>query len=306
MSDESATAKQHADESAPATHHQDGEATTSQPQNGEAATPQPQNDEATSESRAQKDSSGEGTEPILTAESLTQRYGAVPVFEDLEVEIEPASVTALIGPNGSGKTTLLRALAKLYRPTSGRVQYHGPSVPRPIGYLPQQPRFRPGFSVRETLSFYARLVSGDREHATETATDALERVGLEAAADRPVEALSGGMTRLLGIAQATIGDPPVVVFDEPASGLDPGMGLRVFDVATDLADAGTAVIVSSHDLELVETHADTVFMLDSGDFVAHGPPNSLYAAHEADSLLEVYRAAISGDADRVRVRGDGE
>ncbi|MFP9190247.1 ABC transporter ATP-binding protein [Natronosalvus vescus] len=242
----------------------------------------------------------EPSEAILEASDIEHAYGSVDVLDGVSLGVPAGEMTALIGPNGSGKTTLLRIMARLLRPSAGRLQYRGPDVARDIGYLPQQPSFRPGFTVRRTLTFYAELVGADAD----VAMTHLEHVGLEAAADRNVEALSGGMTRLLGIAQATIGDPPVVVLDEPASGLDPGMRAHVFDVANELTASGQAVLVSSHDLELVDRHADTVALLDDGGLVQTGAPASIVDELEVTSLLEAYEASVVGEAGTVRVRGE--
>ncbi len=240
-------------------------------------------------------------QPILEATEVAVSYGSVDVLDSVSAAIPRGTVTALIGPNGTGKTTLLCTLAGLAAPTEGTVAYLGPDRPRRIGYLPQRPAFRPGFTVLETLAFYASLVGEDRESARAR----LATVGLEAAPERPVEALSGGMTRLVGIAQATIGDPPVVVLDEPASGLDPGMRARVFEIAGELAAAGTAVLLSSHDLALVEQTADRVLVLDDGRICQRGTPARLRDALGVDSLRGVYEASIAGDLQTVAVRGDG-
>ncbi len=237
---------------------------------------------------------------VLTVEELAHAYGRVDVLESVSFGIEPGEVTAIIGPNGSGKTTLIRAIVGLHEPSAGRVIYRGPAVPRPIGYLQQRPAFRPGQTVGEAIEFYASLVG-------ETDTDAverLERVGLGAAIDRNTEALSGGMTRLVGIAQATVGDPPLVVLDEPASGLDPNMSVRIFEVAGELAAEGAAVLLSSHDLALVERTADRVVLLDDGTVARNGSPAAIRSETGSGSLLEAFETAVSGDAGTVRVRGE--
>ncbi|ELY59313.1 ABC transporter ATP-binding protein [Natronococcus jeotgali] len=237
---------------------------------------------------------------LLNASSVAFAYGDVQVLDDVSVTVPAGDVTALIGPNGAGKTTLLRALAGLHEATGGTVEYLGPDVPRPIGYLPQRPSFRPGFTVVETLEFYASLVGEDREDVL----NRLDRVGLRAAAERRVGALSGGMTRLVGIAQAIIGDPTVVVLDEPASGLDPGMSTRVFDIARDLADRGTAVLLTSHDLAFVERTADQVLLLDDGVVTERGHPEEILDRIGVDTLQEAYEASVTGDLQQVRVRGE--
>lgn len=240
------------------------------------------------------------SETVLVSEQLSQSYGSVSVLSEVSVTIDSGSLTAVVGPNGSGKTTLLKTLAGLLSPAEGAVQYLGPDAEREIGYLPQRPSFRPQFSTLETLEFYTALVDDDPE-------ELLSRVGLRDAADRRVEALSGGMTRLLGLAQATVGNPPVVVLDEPGSGLDPTMRKRTFEVAHELANDGTAVICSSHDLALVEQWADHVIVLDGGSVVDTGSPAELCRAHGAESLWEVFDVTIEKPDDQVAVLGvDGE
>jgi ABC-type multidrug transport system ATPase subunit len=236
-------------------------------------------------------------DPLLRLEGVSKSFGPVDVLSDVSASIASGSVVALIGPNGSGKTTLIRVLVGDLPATSGTVSYEGPDADRPIGYLPQEPTFRPGFTAAETLSFYSSLVDGADP------APLLERVGLKAAADRRVEALSGGMRQLLGIAQATVGDPPLVVLDEPASGLDPNMSANVFETAAEMTDAGTTVLLSSHDLALVEETADSVVVLNRGTVAASGTIEELYASFDADSLRGVLNAVVE-DTGQVAVVGE--
>jgi len=208
------------------------------------------------------------TDTYLDGTDVSRTFGDVTALSDVSIDVSGGHVVALIGPNGSGKTTLLRILVGLLEPTDGEVSYEGPDATRPLGYLPQAPTFRPGFTTRETMAFYARLVDDDPD-------ELLDRVGLGRVPDRRVEALSGGMTRLLGIAQALAGDPPVLALDEPASGLDPGMSQQVFDIVEALAEDGHAVVVTSHDLPLVEGAADRIVVLDRGEVVANDTPAAL-------------------------------
>lgn len=233
---------------------------------------------------------------VLEFDGVDRSFGGIPVLEDISIDLFSGDLTAIIGPNGSGKTTLLRLTAGLLEPTAGTVSAAESQASRTIGYLPQQPDFRPGFTVSETMEFYTALV-GDNPDA------ALARVGLADAKSRRVENLSGGMTRLLGIAQATVGDPPVVVLDEPGSGLDPEMRIRIAEVASELADEGVAVVLSSHDLELVEAWADRVVVLDAGSIAADGSPDQLLTHYDTDDLSAAFLAAVSGPADAVDVAG---
>lgn len=243
-------------------------------------------------------------DPLAELSDVSRTYGGVAVLEGVSLDVRPG-LTAVIGPNGSGKSTLLGVLSGAVEPTDGRARYVGPDAARPIGYLPQRVPFREEFTARETLAFYTRLVDfdadgpEDRTDAHGDAVDpdeALERVGLADAGDRRVGALSGGMRRLLGIAQATVGDPPLVVLDEPASGLDPGMRERAFRTAAHASGHDTAVVVSSHDLELVDEHADRVVILDRGRVAAAGRRDRLCSERGVDDVSGLYRAIVSGDA----------
>ena len=234
--------------------------------------------------------------PILRLDAISKSFGTVEALSDGSASVPSGSVVAVVGPNGSGKTTLIRILVGDLAETSGSVAYEGPEADRPIGYLPQDPTFRPGFTAAETLSFYSSLVDGSEPEPL------LKRVGLAAAADRNVEALSGGMRQLLGIAQATVGDPPLVVLDEPASGLDPNMSANVFQTAAEMAGAGTTVLLSSHDLTLVEETADSVIVLARGTVAASGTVEELRATFDVDSLRGVLNAVVE-DTGQVAVVG---
>ncbi|WP_123624462.1 ABC transporter ATP-binding protein [Halorubrum sp. CSM-61] len=242
------------------------------------------------------------SEAVASLSEVSRTYGGVPVLESVSLAVEPG-LTAVIGPNGSGKSTLLRVLVGATAPTAGEVRHPDAIGAKPIGYLPQRVPFREGFTARETLAFYARLVGDDPDAA-------LDRVGLGDAGDRRVEALSGGMRRLLGIAQAVLGDPSLVVLDEPASGLDPGMRERAFRAAADRADGDTAVVVSSHALDLVDDHADRVVVLRRGGVAAAGPLDRLLDERDAADARELYRVvtgetgALPGDEGEVP-EGDG-
>jgi len=234
--------------------------------------------------------------PFLSTSDLTKSYGDVTAVDAVTVEFPASAVTGLVGPNGSGKTTLLELLLGIQRPTLGSVEYGGPDTVRRFGYLPQRPTFRPGFTVAETADFYAGLVGDDPDRL-------LAEVGLEAVADRPVTGLSGGMTRLLGIAQALAGDPPVVVLDEPASGLDPAMSERIFAVVEDIAAEGRAVVLSSHELPLVERTADRLVVLESGRLRTTGTPEEL-REQTGGPLHETFTSLLAGDTGVVAAGGD--
>jgi ABC-2 type transport system ATP-binding protein len=229
--------------------------------------------------------SDEEGEVILQLENITRSFGDLTVLDGISLSFLSNEVTAVVGPNGSGKTTLLRVIAGVIDADDGRRRVpHGPK--RLIGYLPQDPRFRTQLSVEETLQYYADLLDADVDIEV-----SMERVGLLGVSDRRVGQLSGGMRRLLGIAQSLLGSPPVVILDEPTSGLDPRMREHVFDIVDDIVDEETTVILSSHDLAGA-ARTDYVVLLDTGTVRRSGPPEELVDAGPDDSLTDAFLHSI--------------
>ena len=222
---------------------------------------------------------------FLTVEKVGQSFGSVDVLEAVAFGLDAGSVTAIVGPNGAGKTTLLRIVAGLAEPDSGRVVIRT-GAERPVGYLPQEPRFRPVFTVEETLDFYAsHLATGTSPEA------AMEQTGLLDVRDRRVAALSGGMRRLLGLAQARLGSPPLLILDEPTSGLDPRMTRHLFEVTESVADDGNTVLLSTHDLTYAAA-ADRLVVLNEGRTVFQGTPEDGLARTGTDSLSEAFVSMV--------------
>jgi len=236
------------------------------------------------------DSEDSDAPAALTATDASFGYPGVTILDAASVELQAGDLTALVGPNGSGKTTVLELFAGLRALDAGTVT-RPPASDRAVAYLPQRPGFRSGFDAREALGFYADLVDADVD------PDALlARVGLGEFADRRVEALSGGMVRLLGIAQALVGDPPVVALDEPTSGLDPDLADHIFDVAEDIVADDRVVLLTSHDLAAIEARADRVLLLSGGEFVLDGAPDSVLDATGAETLRQAFSVAVTGES----------
>jgi ABC-type multidrug transport system ATPase subunit len=225
-------------------------------------------------------------EPVLTVEGVGRSFGDLTVVDGVSTTLGRGQVAALVGPNGSGKTTLIRVIAGLLPADAGEVSVAVDS-PRSVGYLPQEPRFRSRLTVEETLSFYAALVEGGV-----TVDEALDQVGLEAVRDRRIEALSGGMIRLVGLAQALLGDPALLVLDEPTSSLDPAMTEYIYDVIDGLAaERGTTVLLSTHDLA-VSRVADRVLLLSRGQLVVDDTPEAVCVERDAETLTEAFLAEV--------------
>ncbi|MFW5939865.1 MAG: ABC transporter ATP-binding protein [Halolamina sp.] len=234
------------------------------------------------------------SDPVLGLDDASLAFGDVTVLDDATVALGAGTFVALAGPNGSGKTTTLELFAGLRSVDAGTVT-RPTTAGRSVAYLPQSPRFRPGFTAREVVEFFGSLVGEDVD-----ADRILARVGLSHAIDRRVEDFSGGMTRLLGLAQALIGDPPVVVLDEPTSGLDPDVADHIFEVAAAMAADGRLVLTTSHDLEAVSRYTDRVLLIANGTFVLDGSPAALLEQTGEASLREVFSSVVA-DAGRESV-----
>jgi len=203
--------------------------------------------------------------------------------DDVNLSIASGEVFGLLGPNGSGKSTTIKMMLGLLRPTSGSVQYtirgtaftlHNASIAsivrERIGYLPELSRLYNYLTPRETLHFYGGLFNLPAKLCRERTDQLLEMVGIAEAADRAVGEFSKGMARRVGLAQALINDPDIIILDEPTSGLDPIGRHHVKNVIRDLARQGKAVLLSSHLLEEVENVCDRIAILHNGTLRAEG------------------------------------
>ena len=225
---------------------------------------------------------------MIRVESLTKAYGSVTVLDDVSFEARPGQVTGFLGPNGAGKTTTLRVLVGLTAPTSGRATVAGspyrdlPNPGRHVGVLLDATAQHQGRTGRETLVLGARTMG----LAPQRVEEVLARVSLsDVEAGRRVRHYSLGMLQRLGLAHALLGEPAVLVLDEPANGLDPA-GIRwLRELLADHAARGGTVLLSSHLLHEVEAVADEVVVIGRGRVVARGEPRTLQAASGRDRTL---------------------
>ncbi len=217
---------------------------------------------------------------MIKVERLTKRYGPFTAVDDISFEVKPGLVTGFLGPNGAGKTTAMRIMAGLTPATSGTATVLGqpyaalPNPGRHVGVLLDASAQHAGRTGREVLALGAALMGIDKSRVTEM----LDVVGLtDKEAGRKVRNYSLGMRQRLGIAHALLGDPEVMILDEPANGLDPA-GIRwMRDLLRGFASEGGTVLLSSHLLNEIERVADELIVIGNGAIVAHGTKDELLA-----------------------------
>jgi len=234
---------------------------------------------------------------IIHTVGLTKTFGHVNALQGIDLAVPRNSIVGFLGPNGSGKTTAIKLLLGLSRPTAGKATLFGMdsvqdslAIRARVGYLAQDPRFYAHMTARETLEFTARFFYRGPVEAIRARIDGtLELVGLEDKADRPTKGFSGGERQRLGIAQAQINYPDLLILDEPAAALDPVGRRDVLDVMERLR-AYTTIFYSTHILDDVERVSDYVAILDHGRMVASSPTAALLGG---DSTI--YELTIRGD-----------
>lgn len=216
--------------------------------------------------------------PTVRIAGVTKRYGRIEAVTDVSFDLGNGQRVALIGHNGAGKTTLMKLMLGLIRPTRGSIQVLGDNPAagqfagrRHLGYLPENVSFDAALTGRETQAFYARL----KREPVAKALELLDIVGLGAAVGRRVDTYSKGMRQRLGLAQALIGRPQVLLLDEPTTGLDPELRQTFYDVIQRLAADGTTVLLSSHALTELEERAGRVIIMNRGFLVADGSIDEL-------------------------------
>ncbi len=211
-------------------------------------------------------------------QGVSQRYGSMTALRQLNLHLEPGEVLGLFGHNGAGKTTTMKLILGLLTPSEGQVRVLGqapndPAVRRQLGYLPENVMFYPQLTGRETLHHFARIKGA----ALQQADDLLQQVGLAHAADRRVKTYSKGMRQRLGLAQALLGAPQLLLLDEPTVGLDPIATQDLYILIDRLRQQGTSVILCSHVLPGVEAHINRAAILAGGQLEAIGTLSSLRA-----------------------------
>lgn len=228
---------------------------------------------------------------LVTLAAVSKRYGRHRAVERVDFAMRAGERVALVGHNGAGKSTLIKLMLGLIRPSEGQVMVLGADpgsrasggARRSIGFLPENVVFHPSVTGAELLAFYARL---KRQPVSRNAA-LLERVGIAEAASRRVGTYSKGMRQRLGLAQALIGRPRVLLLDEPTTGLDPALRQSFYRIVAELAADGAGVLLSSHALAELENTTDRVVVLNHGSVVVDGTLGELRRRSEARTHIRV-------------------
>ena len=242
---------------------------------------------------------------VIQTNDLSKNYNGVAVLNGLNLNVPQHSIFGFLGPNGAGKTTTMKLLLGLIKPSSGQGTVFGGDIAADsllirsrIGYMPQQPLFYPTMTARETVTFSARFFfKGPQAKIDERVNEMLDLVGLTAKADRPVKGFSGGERQRLGLAQAQVNYPDLLILDEPAAALDPIGRHDVLVIMEKLRKYAT-VFYSTHILDDVQQVSDTVAILNGGKLISQGPIEQLLNGEGQT----IYTVALQGDLAATEAR----
>ncbi len=261
------------------------------------------------------------TDPAVALEKITKTFPVpfqrrvIVALRDVSLRVSTGEIYGLLGPNGSGKSTTLKIILGLVSPTRGQVQIFGHDAASAqsranVGFLPESPYFPKYLTAAEMLSFYGKLCGMRRRELAKRVDELLELVGLTAARDRRLGTFSKGMLQRIGLAQAVINEPEMVVLDEPTAGVDPA-GTRVIrDLILELKRRGVTILLSSHLLGQVQEICDRIGILANGALVRDGRVDELLIApdqtelvleHASPQLVDrISKAAAEGGASVIR------
>ncbi len=243
---------------------------------------------------------------VIQTEGLSKSFKGTKALDGLNLQVRPNSIFGFLGPNGAGKSTTIKLLLGLIRPSAGQASVFGQDIQRSsvdirrkIGYLAQEPHYYEHMTARETLRYTARFFyRGPKDLIEARVEEMLEMVGLDDKADRPIRGFSGGERQRLGIAQAQVNYPDLLILDEPAASLDP-MGRHDVLTVMEKLRQYTTIFYSTHILEDVQRVSDTVAILNHGQLLAEAPIQDLLAG---TSGAEIYVLTVEGDAAQAQAR----
>jgi len=247
---------------------------------------------------------------VIDTQGLTKTYQGVQALQGLNLQVPRNSIFGFLGPNGAGKSTTIKMLLGLTHPTAGKALVFGKditrnslAVRRKVGYLAQDPRYYDHMTARQTLLYTARFFySGPKDLLEARVEEMLELVGLEEKADRPIKGFSGGERQRLGLAQAQVNYPDLLILDEPAASLDP-QGRRDVLTVMETLRKYTTIFYSTHILEDVQRVSDSVAILNHGKLVAEAPIHELLSGNGSTAT---YQVTIQGDVSGAQRRLAGQ
>lgn len=247
---------------------------------------------------------------MIEVSHLTKQYGNHLAVDDVSFTVADGQICGLLGPNGAGKSTIMNILAGYLSATSGQVTVAGHPLPEEadaakacVGYLPEQPPLYPEMTVQEYLTFAAELKGVKKAERKEQVCRAARRTGLEAVLPRLIRSLSKGYKQRVGIAQALLGSPRLIILDEPTVGLDPAQVIEIRKLIRELGRAHT-VILSSHILSEVQAVCQQILILSKGHLAAAGSLEELTA--DGKSLEEVFLELTDGEPEEATGEEDAE
>ena len=247
---------------------------------------------------------------MIEVSHLTKQYGNHLAVDDVSFTVADGQICGLLGPNGAGKSTIMNILTGYLSATSGQVTVAGHPLPEEadaakacVGYLPEQPPLYPEMTVQEYLTFAAELKGVKKAERKEQVCRAARRTGLEAVLPRLIRSLSKGYKQRVGIAQALLGSPRLIILDEPTVGLDPAQVIEIRKLIRELGRAHT-VILSSHILSEVQAVCQQILILSKGHLAAAGSLEELTA--DGKSLDEVFLELTDGEPEEATGEEDAE
>jgi ABC-2 type transport system ATP-binding protein len=240
---------------------------------------------------------------MIIIEDLVRRFGTFTAVGGISLRVNKGEVLGFLGPNGAGKSTTMKMVTGFLAPSEGRITVCGHDVVEQqleaqssIGYLPEGAPAYPDMTPKQFLQFIA-TIRGLKDDAASKAIDtAIARTGLQGVLDQRIETLSKGFKRRVGLAQAILHDPPVLIMDEPTDGLDPNQKLAVRSLIKSMS-ANKAIIISTHILEEVDAVCTRAVIIDKGRIVADGTPAELLAKSPTHRLEDVFRALTTPDTE---------
>ncbi|MEE6674475.1 ABC transporter ATP-binding protein [Pediococcus acidilactici] len=234
-------------------------------------------------------------EKVVTLKKVAKSFGKLRVLNDVNFEIKAGQILGLIGPSGSGKSTIIKIALGMENADQGEAQIFGQPMPNrqllaKVGYMAQTDALYLSLTGRENLKFYARMKGISRHSITEQITHVVEVVALGAAIDQPVKEYSGGMMRRLSLAIALLGNPQLLVLDEPTVGIDPALRRQIWRELKRIKETGRSILITTHVMDEAE-QVDQVALILNGDVIALDTPDTLERQYQVSTIEDVFLKA---------------